>query len=313
MTVAEHLDLSYDDDQVALADSVRRWLSHRAVDDDAATTEPVPQGLWEGLADLGVLALGTPEGGGGALEIAAVMEVLGELAAPGPLVGTFVAGQLLDGEPRLGVAAGTRLVAVGTPPLVPWAAVADIFIELDGAAAWLAEPVGAVEPVNTLAGEPWGRVALQRLTRLSGVDRALVVGDVAVAGYLVGGAQHLVDITAEWARNRVQFGRPIGDFQSVAHPLTDVAVRTTAARNLVRSAAYAFDHDEAAAAAASTARLSATRAAVDATYRAHQAFGALGFTVGGPVATIGQRIRQTSLHPPGPGAAREAVLSGLGL
>jgi alkylation response protein AidB-like acyl-CoA dehydrogenase len=123
-----------------------------------------------------------------------------------------------------------------------------------------------------------------------------------------------VAITSEWARDREQFGRPIGDFQSVAYPLADVAVRTRAARNLVRSAAYALDHgDSSTASAAATARLSAARAALDATYRAHQAFGALGFTVEGPVAGIGQHIRQISLHPPGAGAAREAVLAGLGL
>jgi alkylation response protein AidB-like acyl-CoA dehydrogenase len=311
----DHLDLAYDEDQVVLADSVRGWLVHRAAP-SATAGDSWPAGLWRGLADLGVLGLGTPDGGGGALEIAAVMEVLGELATPGPLAGTFLAGQLLGDEQLAPVVAGDALVAVGKPPLVPWAAVAEVFVELDGAEAWLAEPVGPVEPVATLAGEPWGRVTLRRTARLEGAERAVALGDVAVGAYLVGAAQHLTTISSDWARDRVQFGRPIGDFQSVAHPLTDVFVRTRAARNLVRSAAYALDHDELAAeavASSATARLSATRAAVDATYRAHQAFGALGFTVEGPVAAVGQRIRQISLHPPGPGAAREAVLAGLGL
>jgi len=47
---------------------------------------------------------------------------------------------------------------------------------------------------------------------------------------------------------------------------------------------------------------------MDATYSSHQAFGALGYTVEGPVALVGARVRQVSLHPPGPRAAREAAL-----
>ena len=89
-----------------------------------------------------------------------------------------------------------------------------------------------IEAVETLAGEPWGRVALERLAPVDDARRrrALVIGDVAVAAYLVGAAGHLVAITSQWLQDRVQFGRPIGQFQSLAHPLADVAIRTRAAR-----------------------------------------------------------------------------------
>jgi alkylation response protein AidB-like acyl-CoA dehydrogenase len=160
-------------------------------------------------------------------------------------------------------------------------------------------------------------VRLDRIALIDGasVSRAAVVGDVAVAAYLVGAATHLVTITSQWLRDRVQFGRAIGEFQSLAHPLVDVAIRTRAARALTRIAAYSADStdDVTASPQAATARLSATRAAVDATYRAHQSFGAVGFTVEGPVARVGQRIRQVSLYPPGPRAAYQAVLSAAGI
>ena len=311
----EHLDLSYDAEQNALAVSVRGVVARTHVDGD--DERGYPQGLWKGLAELGVLGLATPEGGGGAQEIAAVMEVLGEAAAPGPLVPTFMAAQL-TGEPERGrIANGDSVASVGSPPLLPWAPVADVFVELEMDAAWIARPAGDVEVVETLAGEPWGRVELERLAPVDDASRrrGLVIGDVAVAAYLVGAADHLVAITSQWLQDRVQFGRPIGQFQSLAHPLADVAIRTRAARALTRIAAFAADSPdvESAASAAATARLSATRAAVDAAYRAHQSFGALGYTVEGPVARVAQRARQVSLHPPGPAAARQLALAATGI
>jgi alkylation response protein AidB-like acyl-CoA dehydrogenase len=297
---AEHVDLGYGPDQVALADAVAAWAARHATDDEVRDAEgSMPAALWAGLAELGVLGLATEEG---------------RCAVPGPLVATFLAGQLLDPGDRADVAAGKVVVAVGTPPLVPWAPIADVYVELDpsGRAAWLARRSGAVEAVETLGGEPWGRVALERIRPVDGAAavRAVALGDLAVAAYLAGAAQQLVDLTAEWARDRKQFGRSIGEFQSVAHPLTDVAIRTGAARSLARMAAYAWDHGPGdATAAAAAARQAATRAGLDATYRAHQAFGALGYTVEGPVALLGRRVRQVSLHPPGPAVARQAALA----
>jgi len=308
---AEHLDLSYGDDAQALAESVRGFVT-RWVDEGGDEPGGVPARLWKGLAELGVLALATPEGGGGVQEIAAVMEVLGEAAAPGPLVAAFMATQLVDASERERLASGDRVASVGSPPLLPWAPVAEVFVELAPDGAWLARPAGDVEPVDTLAGEPWGRVGLERVQPVEEAAwrRAVAVGDTAVAAYLVGAAGHLVAITSQWLRDRVQFGRPIGEFQSLAHPLADVEIRTRAARALTRMAAYAVDTTPGGGAApAATARLSATRAAVDATYRAHQSFGALGFTVEGPAARVGQRVRQVSLHPPGPAVARQTALA----
>ncbi len=313
---ASHLDLSYGDDARALADSVRGFLARWA---DEGGDEPggVPVRLWKGLAELGVLGLATPEGGGGVQEIAAAMEVLGEAAAPGPLIATFMATQLAGSPEGERLASGDHVASVGSPPLLPWAPVAGVVVELAPHGAWVARPPGDVEPVETLAGEPWGRVG--GLERVQPVDdaarrRAVAVGDTAVAAYLVGAAGHLVAITSQWLRDRVQFGRPIAEFQSLAHPLADVEIRTRAARALTRMAAYAVDTTPGGGdAPAATARLSATRAAVDATYRAHQSFGALGFTVEGPVARVGQRVRQVSLHPPGPAAARQTALATAGL
>ena len=307
------IDLEYDADQSALADTVHRWCERHA--SDAVVREldgQFPRPLWDGLAELGVLGLGTAEGGGGALEIAAAMEQLGVANVPGPLSATFVATQLLPSDDRIAVAGGGVVVSVGPPPLMPWAPVASIFIELGADEAWRAHTESTLEPVETLGGEPWGRVSLVRDERLDGVSRALAVGDVAVGAYLAGAGARLLHVATDYARDRVQFGRPIGEFQAVAHRLADVHLRLTAARHLVRLSAHALDSGSADAVTdAATARLSATRAALDAAYSAHQTLGAMGFTVEGPVAGVARRIRHVSLLPPGPSRAREVVLARL--
>ena len=307
------IDLEYDADQSALADTVRRWCEHHAPDTVVRELDgQFPRPLWDGLAELGVLGLGTAEGGGGALEIAAAMEQLGAANVPGPLAATFIATHLLAPDERIAVASGELVVSVGSPPLMPWARAASVYIELDEEEAWRAHAESKMEPVETLGGEPWGRVTLRRDERLDGVSRALAVGDIALGAYLGGAGGRLLHVATDYARDRVQFGRPIGDFQGVAHRLADVHLRLTAARHLVRLAAHALDSGSADAVTdAARARLSATRAGLDAAYAAHQTLGAMGFTVEGPVAGVARRIRHVSLLPPGPARAREVVLARL--
>ena len=89
--------------------------------------------LWRELAELGVLAIATPEGEGGAVELVAAFEALGRAVFPGPLVET----RLRDAAAAGGGAgarrrAATALVSVGTPPLLPWAPCAELFVEIEG-------------------------------------------------------------------------------------------------------------------------------------------------------------------------------------
>ena len=308
------LDLAYSAEQQELARSVDGLCRRCGTGAGFTDSEPLPQDYWSGLADLGVLALGTADGGGGSLEIAAAMERLGAHGAPGPLVGTFVAGALLDPSEMEPVAEGRKLASVGQPPLMPWAAGAEVFIELESEGAWLCEPAAAPEPVETTAGEPWGRVELQRMRHLGDGTKAGAVGEAASAAYLAGAAGHLVDIASEYAKDRVQFNRPIATFQAISHPLASCSVSVTASRIMAREAASAIDNgDPDAPAAAARARLSAVASAAAAAHQAHQTFGAIGFTIEGPVAHVSLRIRQLSLQPLPQAAARSRVLQGLGV
>jgi alkylation response protein AidB-like acyl-CoA dehydrogenase len=195
---------------------------------------------------------------------------------------------------------------------MPWAADAGVFLEVDGERIHRGRPRGAVEPVETLGGEPWGRVAWDREAELPGAARGLALYDIAAAAYLAAAGAGLVAATAEHARTRKQFGSAIGEFQAVAHPLADCAMGLSAAATLARAAACAFDAAAAdVRAAAAAARLSARGAALAAAHTCHQLFGALGITTEGPVFHRSRRIRQLASQPPGESAARAAVFEPL--
>ncbi len=310
---SDGLDLAFDEAQQAISDAVGAFCADHCTEAVVkASAGRFPRELWRELAGLGVLGLATPEGEGGARELVAALEPLGRAVFPGPLMQTFLATQLLGAPEREAVASGEAVVAVGAPPLLPWAPDAQIFIELDGERAFRARPRGPVAAVETLGGEPWGRVALERLEELGPAERAASLYDLALAAYLAAAGGGLVAATAEHARTRRQFGRAIGEFQAVAHPLAECWIHLEAAATLARAAACRFDAGEAAArSTAAAARLSARHAALEAAHVCHQLFGASGIALEGPVFHVSRRIRQLVSQPPGEEEARDALLAAL--
>lgn len=304
-----NLKLSYDDEQLALQDSIDGFCRRAGTGPLFAVDTPLPATFWPSLASLGVLLLGTEAGGGGVLEIAAAMETLGRHGAPGPLVGTFAATALLGDDEIERIGSGDALVSVGQSGLFPWAPVANLFVEIDGEEAWLVEPSGQIEARDTTGNEPWGYIEPKRLRSLGDARGALARTQVAAAAYVVGAAQELIDLAAEYARDRVQFNKPIATFQAVSHPLAVASMRLNASRILTRGAAQRLDtNDSGAHVAAATARLSAIGSAMAAGYQAHQLFGAMGFTIEGPVGHLSHRIRQIGLLPPNQSYSHELVL-----
>ncbi|MCK7627117.1 acyl-CoA/acyl-ACP dehydrogenase [Streptomyces sp. RS10V-4] len=95
---------------------------------------------------------------------------------------------------------------------------------------------------------PQARVVLDAAAgRLLGADgdgeRALArvrdLGCAALAAEQVGAAERCLELTVAYAKERVQFGRPIGSFQAVKHRLADAYVQVEAARSIALGAAYA--------------------------------------------------------------------------
>ena len=95
----------------------------------------------------------------------------------------------------------------------------------------------------------------------------------------VGIAQRVLDVAVEHAKTRQQFGRPIGAYQAVAHPLADTYIECELARSLAYWAAWCVaEDDEEADVAVAAAKSYAGDVAVGACERAIQVLGGIGFT-----------------------------------
>jgi alkylation response protein AidB-like acyl-CoA dehydrogenase len=66
-------------------------------------------------------------------------------------------------------------------------------------------------------------------------------GALALCAQMVGGAQHALDLTVAYAKQRIQFGRPIGSFQAIQHKCADMATDVDTARYLTYYAAWKLD------------------------------------------------------------------------
>jgi alkylation response protein AidB-like acyl-CoA dehydrogenase len=102
---------------------------------------------------------------------------------------------------------------------------------------------------------------------------------ILLAAYAMGGANHALDITVQYAKDRHQFDKPLGAFQALAHYLADAKCAVDGGRTLVWEAAWARDNDRPLERLAPMAKLFATQTFRDVTAMAQQIFGGVGFTV----------------------------------
>ena len=127
---------------------------------------------------------------------------------------------------------------------------------------------------NRIGDEGQGFVGLMRT-----FDKSRIV----LASGCVGIARAAYEYAAQYARERVQFGKPIVEHQAVGFRLADVAMRIDAARLLTWRAAEAFDRGENVTAHASMAKLYASEACMFATWAAVQTLGGWGYSREYPV------------------------------
>ncbi len=111
------------------------------------------------------------------------------------------------------------------------------------------------------------------------LKRVLEWGAAALCAEMVGGAQHVLEESVDYAKTRQQFGKPIGIYQAVSHKLADVLLETESAKSATYYAAWAVDADAPDRALAS----SMAKAYVSDAYRraagnAIQVHGGIGFT-----------------------------------
>ncbi len=303
------MDFRFTVDQLTFRDAARDFLDGECT---PAKVRPLMDSADAGamryraaLAELGLtgLVLAEDHGGLGLDEIDAVLpaEECGRAAVPGSLFdGIAVAAPMLaEASPALAaeslpkVAAGTATLAIGHPvnPFVLDAGIADLLL--------LPGPDGAIHAVPRSSVTVTPLPSIDSLRRPAKVDwtpsgdtlicegpaadalwaRALDHGALYAAADLLGTTGRMLDMAVEYAKNREQFGRPIGSFQAVKHLLADVQVKLTFARPVVYYAAYALARGlPDASVRVSHAKAAASDAATFAARRTLQTHGAMGYT-----------------------------------
>jgi alkylation response protein AidB-like acyl-CoA dehydrogenase len=262
---------AFTDDQLAFRDAVRDLLEKECTaaqvrDAWMNETGRVP-GLWDQLVEMGIVGMLAPEAEGGLgltfVDLVLILEETGRYAVPEPIVETAAAGVPLLGRTDQQVATGHHLVA--------WADTVDVIVTGDGVfdaatAQCTAHPsVDGARRVFSVAGDAQSLPA-----GMHDSYARLVLG---TAAQLCGLSDRMLEMTVDYAKERKQFGVPIGSFQAVKHHLANARIALEFARPLVYRAAATGEpvHASMAFAKAADTALLAGRVAL-------QCHGAIGYT-----------------------------------
>lgn len=270
--------------------AVRAWA--------AGDTGP-GRALWARLAEAGVFALAAPEAYEGLgplpVELAHALVESGRHAVPGPLVETVAATALLAdlaerGEPGPAKRLLPGLVGGGTTATLALPGVSPLALDADSADLVLVVAGATGEELRIAPGHEEVRVSAdpaRRLARPAPGGELLAAGPavaaaaatarrwalLATAAQALGVGLALLERTVAYAKQRTQFGVPIGSFQAVKHRLADTLIGLEFARPLLFGAALTFESGDLAAAKAAAGE--AAYAAAGTALRVH---GAVGYT-----------------------------------
>jgi alkylation response protein AidB-like acyl-CoA dehydrogenase len=268
------MPIAITEDHVALAETAADFLTKREALAGAralleAEDEPLPS-WWGELAGLGWLGLHLPEGVGGSgyslEELVVVVEQFGRAVAPGPFVPTVIASAVLaavggdaadahlpglaDGSTIGAVALGSDVTvsggtASGEAGNVLGGGLAQLLLVPAGddvVVVQVGEGVTVEVPANLDPTRRTARVTLDAApaTVLSGARRRLTdLARVILSAEAVGVAAECTTMAAEYAKERIQFGRQIAMFQAVKHHCANMAVATELTTSAVWDAARA--------------------------------------------------------------------------
>jgi len=298
-----------------LEDSIRRLLSEQVTPELMRDAESGqwPSALWALLEQGGFTqALMSEQAGGSGIDWADVYPVVaaaGEHALPLPLGETMLAAWLLDragvpvpegplgiADPGLGAVPVARAEAGrwridGRVAQVPWGRAVGhlvLAVGVDGAPHLALVPCRGLPWVHdcNLAREPRDSLALEN------VEAAAVVpwpgdgagslglrqhGAMLRSAQMAGAVTRMLQQSAQYATERKQFGRAIGDFQAIQQQLAVLACHAAAGQ---AGAAFAFEQagQPGAALAVASAKALSGHAAGEASGIAHATHGAIGFT-----------------------------------
>jgi alkylation response protein AidB-like acyl-CoA dehydrogenase len=270
------MDFTFTPEQEALREQAREFL--------AANPEP----SWAQVAALGWTGVSITEDDGGAgltfVEEAVLFEELGRALYHGPYFATVgLTLPALPSELRAEVAAGETSWTLALGPLVPDLDTAervaivggDGIYELEGGEREMLSTTDSSRPLGVVrGGEPGRRLADS--TVLAEIEARM---QTALALEACGVARLALEDAIEYASSREQFGKKIGVYQAVSHPLADAYTRVELSRSLALWAAWCVANgDPQAAIAAASAKSYAGESAVSVCETAIQSLGGIGFT-----------------------------------
>ncbi|HKP60713.1 MAG TPA: acyl-CoA dehydrogenase family protein [Polyangiales bacterium] len=206
---------------------------------------------WSALSELGVFAISTPEHEGGsglgATEEALIVFELGRRVVAPSVLSTIAATHLQAAAKRVQSAASPRVAAGyrrGGQVVYVEDSSADLLLVRAASSVTLFELPGASRLVDS---QLWS----SRLLEVDQPGRALAEASAPEvlrlrlidAAALAGIARAALEMAVEYARQREQFGRPIGSFQAVKHQCADMALAARCAADQVAFAAVAVDDE----------------------------------------------------------------------
>ncbi|MFN8103344.1 MAG: acyl-CoA dehydrogenase [Acidimicrobiia bacterium] len=269
------MTIAITEDHKALADTAADLLLERDARGQAralleSPTEAMPA-LWDEIVALGWTGLHVAEDFGGSgyglEELVVVVEAMGRFLAPGPFVPTVIASAviaaaaddatrsrylpgLVDGSLKGGIAFGGSATVTdgrvsGPAGTVLGGGLADVLVVVVGddvALVDVGDGVAVETPANLDPTRRCARVTVGDATAtvLPGAARVLVdLARVILSAEAVGIARECTESAAAYAKERVQFGRPIATFQAVKHHCANMLVATELATAAVWDAARA--------------------------------------------------------------------------
>jgi alkylation response protein AidB-like acyl-CoA dehydrogenase len=318
-----------------------------------ASAEGWDRALWQSIsAELGWPGIAVPEPFGGLglgwVELAILMEESGRVLLPAPFfagIGLALPAILISGDTVRqaallpGIASGETIATLclnsetrfeagklsGTASTALYGDSADLLVVAlpDGRMAALpAETPGLsierlvhLDPTRPACRIRFDDVAIGPDQMLgAALEETLALGAIMLAAEQTGAAERCLDMTVDYAKTRVQFGRVIGSFQAVKHRLADLMVLVESAKSAVYYAACTADEDPAGLLeAASIARTYASETFLACAGEAIQLHGGIGFTWDYDAQLYFKRARADATLLGDPAQHRERIARLIGL
>jgi alkylation response protein AidB-like acyl-CoA dehydrogenase len=332
------MNFDLNDEQQEIKRTAHEFLASRFKPEkvrELADADSYDDGLWNQISELGWpgIAISEDDGGQGLgmVELAVLLEESGYACAPSPLLGTAGAALVISAAgsdeqrsewlPKLatgeatgafgGFADGSSTVFCDLPR-------ADVVVTFDGEGALLApasevdfEAFKAIDSTRS-----YGLVSEAAGERLPGdVDAGRDRLAVAISAELTGIAQRTLEMATDYARERQQFGRPIGAYQGVSHRIAAMLLGVEESRSLTYFAAWTADAEpDSLPMASAMAGARSADAGWEVPASALQVLGGIGFTWEHDLQFWLKRGRVAGRMLGTPRAHRERVaeLSGLG-